>query len=277
MSIENVVTSANYEAELEQWRHERDDDLTAEDGWLTVVGLVWLREGENSLGSAPGSDVTLPDSAPPRVGTLTLADGVVTLDVTTDTPLLVDGEALHTATLRPDVAAGGPTRVVIGPVNFFIIRRADQYGVRVRDRANPARTHFEGRKWYATDSGYHVTGRFTPHQPARTVEVVTSTGLLTPLQNVGRVDFTLHGQPLSLEAFDGGAERLWFILKDATSGERTYGAGRFMYAPLLSDGVVALDFNRAYHPPCAFSHYATCPLPPRENILPVAIEAGERI
>lgn len=276
MSTENVVASVDYETELARWRQERHDDLTAEDGWLTVVGLDWLHEGENSLGSAPGSDVTLPESAPLHVGTLILTDGVVTLRVTTDAPVLVDGEAQQTATLRPDVAAGGPNRVVIGAVNFFIIRRADQYGVRVRDRANPARATFAGRNWYPASEDYRVTGHFTPHEPARTVEIVTSTGLLTPLQNVGRVTFELHGQPLALEAFEAGPDRLWFIFKDATSGKFSYGAGRFLYAPLADDGRVTIDFNRAYHPPCAFSAYATCPLPPRENILPVAVEAGER-
>ena len=276
MSTENIVASADYETELRRWRQERDDDLTAEDGWLTVVGLDWLNEGENRLGSAPGSDVTLPDSAPAQVGALTLADGVVTLQVATDAPVLVDGEAVRSATLHPDVADGGPTRVVIGAVNFFIIRRAGQFGVRVRDRANPARASFEGRNWYPPDAQYRVTGRFTPHEPARTVEIVTSTGLLTPLQNLGRVEFALHGQTWTLEAFEGGKNTLWFIFKDATSGQTTYGAGRFLYAPLADDGAVALDFNKAYHPPCAFSPYATCPLPPRENVLPVAIEAGER-
>lgn len=276
MSAENVVAGADYETELQRWRQERHDDLTADDGWLTVVGLDWLHEGDNRLGSAPDNDVTLPESAPAYVGTLTLAEGMVTLHVTTDTPVLVDGEAVQTATLCPDVAAGGPSRVVIGPVNFFIIRRAGQFGVRVRDRTSQARTTFAGRNWYPPAVDYRVTGRFTPHDPVRTVEIVTSAGLLTPLQNVGRVTFNLHGQRLTLEAFEGGKQEVWFIFRDATSGQTTYGAGRFLYAPLEDDGTVSIDFNRAYHPPCAFTHYATCPLAPRENILPIPIEAGER-
>lgn len=275
MTTDTTVIGADYSAELRRWHQSREDELTSEDGWLTVVGLDWLREGENTLGSAPDSDVTLPASAPAHVGTLALVDGVVTLRATADVPVLVDGSAVRTAVLQPDVAKGGPSRVFIGSINFFIIRRAGQFGVRIRDRANPARADFDGRTWYPADMAYRVTGKLTLHTPARTVEVVTSAGLLTPLQNVGRVDFTLHGEPLSLEAFAASDNQLWFIFKDATSGKSTYGAGRFMYAPLADDGTVTLDFNRAYHPPCAFTPYATCPLPPRENILPVSVEAGE--
>lgn len=275
MTTDNMAANGDYLADLHGWRQKLEHDLTSEDGWLTVVGLDWLREGDNTLGSAPGTDVTLPERAPADVGRLTLADGVVTLHATADVPVLVDGSAVRTAVLRPDVAKDGPSRVFMGPVNFFIIRRGDSFGVRIRDRANAARATFGGRQWYPVDDAYRVTGQFVAHEPPRTVEVSTSAGLVSPMQNIGRVDFTLRGEALSLEAFASSGGDLWFIFKDTTSGKQTYGAGRFMYAPLASDGTVALDFNRAYHPPCAFTHFATCPLPPRENILPIAIEAGE--
>jgi uncharacterized protein (DUF1684 family) len=269
-------TATSYEAEQLHWRQERNTDLTSEDGWLTVVGLDWLRDGVNTIGSAPGTDVTLPDSTPAQLGTLTLADGVVTLDVTADVEATIDGVPVRSATLKHDTDEGGPSRVVVGTVNFFIILRSGQYGVRIRDRASAARQSFEGRHWFPVDESYRVTGQFTPHQPPRTVEVPTVTGQVSTMKNVGRIDFTLHGEALSLEAFAARDNQVWIILRDGTSGKQSYGAGRFLYAPLAEDGTVTLDFNRAYHPPCAFTHYATCPMPPRENILTLPIEAGER-
>lgn len=273
MTTETVTT---YEAEQLRWRQERETDLTSDDGWLTVVGLEWLHEGVNTVGSGPGNDVTLPASIPAQLGTLTLAGEVVLLEVSADAEVLIDGVAVRTASLKHDTEEGGPTRVVIGTVNFFIIRRSGQYGVRIRDKASAARQSFTGRNWFPLDESYRVTGQFTPHNPPRTVEVATVTGQLSPMQNVGRIDFTLRGEPLSLEAFSARDNQVWVILRDATSGRQSYGAGRFLYAPLADDGTVTLDFNRAYHPPCAFTHYATCPMPPRENILSLPIEAGER-
>lgn len=276
MTTDMSVTDAEYTADLLDWRQGRDDDLTREDGWLSVVGLDWLHEGENTVGSAPDSDVTLPDSAPARLGTITVTGDQVDLHVTADTYVTVGGLGTTGVVLRPTVHEDPRSRIQIGPVSIYIIRRGDRFAARVRDRENAARTTFGGRKWYPADSAYRVAGTFTPHEPARTVEVVTSAGMQTAIQNVGRVAFTLHGQALALEAFAGGRDdELWFIFRDATSGKATYGAGRFLYASLDEGGTVDLDFNRAYHPPCAFTAYATCPLPPRENILPVPVEAGE--
>ena len=268
---------ASYEAELLAWRQKREQSLTGDDGWLTLVGLHWLHGGQNSVGSEEGADVPLPrGSAPERLGIIELETGVTTLTVTTDEPVTVDGVPVKTARLRNDEDPEGPSLVRISTVTFFVLQRGSAYGVRVRDLNNPARKTFAGRHWFPINPAFRVTGRFVARETPRRVQVPTSAGIETPLKNVGYVEFTLGGQALSLEAFEGSDEGLWFIFKDKTNGTVTYSGGRFMYAQLADDGTITLDFNRAYHPPCVFTPFAACPIPPKENVLNVAIEAGER-
>ena len=255
-----------YEKDIEGWRREREERLRREDGWLTLVGLYWLQEGENTVGSGPDS-----------VGIIDFHDGKAVLRVTGNEPVLVDDTPAKTAVLRDDAAQDGPSLVKIGTITFFVIKRGDQYGVRVRDANSPERQSFSGRKWFDISVDYRLRAKFIAHNPVRTVSVVNTVGLLTPMDNPGYVEFSLHNQEYRLEAFSEDDGELWFIFKDATSGKSTYGAGRYLIAPLTADGFVDLDFNKAYNPPCVFTKYATCPLPPKENVLPIAIEAGEKV
>ena len=265
-----------YEADILAWRKEKEDSLRREDGWLTLVGLYWLEDGENTVGSDPACRVVLPaSSAPNKVGVITFHDGVAML--TTNEPVLVDDAKATTAILRYDTAEDGPSIVAIGTVSFFVIKRGDEYAIRVRDANSPERQSFTGRKWFDIDPAYRIKATFTPHTPPRTVTVINTVGQSALTENPGYVEFKLHGQSLRLEAFTNDAGDLWFIFKDATSGPLTYGAGRYLIAPLAPDGTVDLDFNRAYSPPCAFTRFATCPLPVKENILSVQIEAGEKV
>lgn len=267
-----------YTQRLEDWRDSMETKLRAEDGWLTVVGLEWLHDGDNTIGSAAYADVTLPnDTVPSQLGIITLHEGQATLRVSTHVAVLVDGVPATTATLIDDSGAEPPTKVQVGSVTFFIIKRGEQYGVRIRDTESEARRTFAGRAWFPVDESYRVQGRFVAHEPGQKIAIEDVIGLTTPMDNPGRVEFVLHGQPLSLEALDGGSGKVWFVFRDATSGVSTYGASRFLTAPVDDQGIVDLDFNQAYHPPCAFTNYATCPLPPRENRLTIAIEAGERL
>ncbi len=270
--------SSTYETDLKTWRDSLDERLRSEEGWLSLAGLYWLHEGENTVGSDPASEITLPpDSTPQHLGTVSFQNGVATLHVTCDEPVTVDGTALRSAVLRDDHDPNGPSLVTIRAITFHIIKREDQYGVRVRDQNNPARQTFTGRKWYPINPDYHVQAHFSPHATPRSLSVVNSVGILVPMENPGSVEFDLRDQHLRLEAFTADEGELWFIFKDKTNGASTYGAGRFLTAPVFPDGSVDLDFNRTYNPPCAFTPYATCPLPPRENILPVEIAAGERV
>jgi uncharacterized protein len=269
---------STYIDEIAAWRRLMDDRLTASDGWLTLAGLHWLHEGENSLGSDPKSDVALPEgSAPERLGVIDFADGKATLRITADELVTVDDVPTKTALLRDDAVKDGASKVRVRDLTFFVIRREDQFGIRVRDLNNPARAAFTGRRWFPIDPNYRANGVFTAHEKPRKLEVVNSVGLLTPMNNVGSVTFDLLGQTLKLEAFEASEDQVWFIFKDATSGPVTYGAGRFLYGTRQADNSIIVDFNRAYHPPCAFTPYATCPFPPRENILTVKIEAGEHL
>jgi uncharacterized protein (DUF1684 family) len=271
MTLQIETDLDRYEAELVAWHTELENSLRSDTGWLTVAGLHWLHEGENSVGSNPLCEVTLPvGSTPEQIGTLTLKDGEVTLLITTDETVTVDDQTVTTAILRNDYDAKGPSMVRSRGVTFFVIKRADQYAIRVRDINNPARQAFTGRRWFPANPALRTVGRFHRYAETRQMNITHSTGMDAPMDVLGWVEF-----PLRLEAFDGGKDKLWFIFKDATSAKATYGAGRFMYSKLLPDDQVELDFNRAYSPPCSFTPYATCPLPPKENILTVAIEAGE--
>jgi len=269
---------AAYIAEINQWQQTMDDRLRKEDGWLTLIGLHWLHEGINTIGSNPTSDIPLPaDKAPAYLGTITLTDGQATLQVAADVAVMVDGNRTSTALLRDDTAVGGPSQVSISSLTFFVIQRGDDYAVRVRDANNPARLAFTGRKWFPIDPQYRVNAIFVPYPAPHTLQIVNFVGQTVPMNSPGQVEFVLHGQRLSLEAFSAADNQLWFVFKDVTSGSSTYGAGRFLYAPLSADNTVSLDFNKAYHPPCAFTPYATCPLPPKGNVLPVPIRAGEHL
>lgn len=274
-----VTEQADYLAELDRWRQEKETVLSAPDGWLSLVGLHWLNDGVNTIGADEDSDVSLPvNSIPHHLGIIELAGNHITLRTEADVTVTVDGVETREASLRDDSSTGGkPSQVQIGSVTFFIIERGGNYAVRVRDSENPARLTFEGRRWFPVDQRTNVTGVYVPHETPRTLQIVTSAGNAQPMVNPGKVEFTLNGQSFALEAFEAAGNQVWFVFKDATSGRSTYGAGRFLYAPLTADGAVHLDFNKAYHPPCAFTPFAACPLPPKGNVLPVEILAGERL
>ncbi|MBP7600774.1 MAG: DUF1684 domain-containing protein [Thermoflexales bacterium] len=266
----------SYDIELNAFRDRLETSLRADDGWLALAGLFWLREGTNSVGGDPDSDIALPEtSAPPRVGEIDFRAGRAILKVADGISVSVEGSPVSSAILVDDGDHRKPSLVQVGTVSFFVIRRGDRTGIRVRDTQSPARAAFTGRKWYAPDPAYRVSGRFVPHAEPRQLPNVNIVGITEMIDNPGRVSFDLGGRHHEVEAFDGGKDRLFLVIRDATSGKSTYGSSRFLNAPLRPDGHVELDFNRAYNPPCAFTPYATCPLPPAENILPVPIEAGE--
>jgi uncharacterized protein (DUF1684 family) len=191
--------------------------------------------------------------------------------------VVIDGTPVTEAILRNDNDDKGSSRVNINAIRFWVIKREDKYGVRVIDNEHPALKTFGGRQWFPLDPTFRVEAKFTPHPEVRKLSVINSVGLTVPMSNPGIVDFTLHGQTFRLEAFEDEPGALWFIYKDQTNGSLTYGTGRFLVATVDDAGNVDLDFNRSYSPPCAFTPYATCPFAPRENHLPIRIEAGERV
>lgn len=260
------------------WRNHRDARLRSDGGWLTLVGLHWLAPGDNAFGSEPSLPIALPPGkAPARAGTLVLEGDKVRLVPEKGAGVLIDGKPAGERVLADD-ASGKPDVVQVGDLRFHVIRRGDRIGIRVRDPKSPVRTGFKGIEYYPPDRTYRVEAEFHPYDAPHKLQVPTVLGTVEEMEAPGRVRFTLHGRELWLEPVieDPKEPELFFIFKDQTSVKETYPAGRFLYAAMPKDGKVVLDFNKAYNPPCAFTPYATCPLPPKQNWLDVRIEAGEK-
>ena len=252
--------------EVEQWQADRVKRLTADDGWLTLVGLFWISEGENRVGANEDFEVPLPQGLPERVGTITLKNRKAHFAP-------APGVALQETDLKPDTVAGYEV-LKLGSASFYLIERGGRFGVRVKDTESPARKQFQGLEWYPVNSDWKVQARFVPSP--HHVSFETEVGVTEEGESPGFVEFEKDGQRIRLEPVQEG-EELFFVIRDATSGKTTYEASRFLYTPLPSNGSVELDFNRAYNPPCVFTPFATCPLPPATNRMTVAIEAGEKI
>lgn len=280
-----AANSLTWEEEVAAWKKTRFDRLQRPDGWLTLVGLGWLKEGDNSIGSDPKSAVVLPaGKAPARLGTLRLAGTGKELSVTffaeKGVAVTHDGSPVSTLALTADADAkgdDGPTLLAHGSLSFFVIRRGDRLGVRVKDSQAAALKAFHGLDYYPLARKWRLEGRFEAAAEVKEIPIPNALGFDEPILSPGHVVFSLDGREQRLLALDDtGDGRLFLVFGDKTNGKETYGGGRFLYTDPPQDGRVVLDFNRAYNPPCVFTPYATCPLPPRENRLPVRIEAGEK-
>jgi uncharacterized protein len=264
---------------VEEWRKGRLGRLTSDEGWLTVAGLFWLKEGANPFGSGKDNAVVLPGGVPARVGVFHLAKGVVTVELPATAAVTVDGKPLTgKRELRPDVP-GPPEVLAVGDLRLFVVPRDGRVGIRMRDLKSPQRKAFQGIESYPVRPEYRVRARFVAHQDRTTIKVPNVLGWVSEMPSPGRLHFELGGQALSVDAVleEPTDKRLFIIFRDQTAGKETYGAGRFVYTEALPDrGEVTVDFNKAYNPPCAFTAFATCPLPPPQNRLRVRIEAGEK-
>lgn len=268
----------SHEQQVEAWRLERHESLTRPDGWLSLVALTWLQEGETTCGSDPGSGVRLPSSAPSRLGRLTLsAGGVVELVAAPGVELTVAGEPLRHETVLATDQSGSPTLVEHGSIVFHLIERDGRIGVRVKDRESPALVAFEGIESFDVDPRWRVEARFVPYDPPKPIAVPTVLGTMSEQESPGAVEMRVAGRTHRLDVLPGGDDEYFIVFGDATNARETYGGGRFLVAAAAdSEGRVVLDFNRAYNPPCAFTPYATCPLPPPQNRLELAVRAGEK-
>jgi uncharacterized protein len=259
------LLAADYPRQIEQWRQQHEAALKADDGWLTVVGLFWLEEGSNTAGADPHSSVILP-RGPAQAGVFERKGDHIAFSA------LANGFASK-PDLRSD-ADGKPDLLQFDGLTLFVIRRGGRFAVRVKDIRSTSRNEFAGLQWFPVDEMYRVEAKFVPYDPPRTLSIPTILGTTEKQPSPGYAAFELHSNACQLDAVIEDNE-LFFIFHDRTAGNQTYPSGRFLKADLPKDGKVILDFNKAYNPPCAFTPYATCPLPPPQNRLPVRILAGE--
>ena len=268
-----LAADSAYERDIARWRVEREAKLKADDGWLTVVGLHWLHEGVNTVGSDPNADAPLPASLPARIGTITLTQGKVHFKPVGGVQLKDTGIRLKEMDLKTDITPDYD-RLALGRVKFFVIERENRFAVRVKDNDSEARKKFTGLHWYAVDPSWKIKAAFipSPHQ----VTFDTEVGVKEKDDSPGYVTFTRGGQEYKLEPVKEDDD-LWFVFRDQTSGKTTNAASRFLYTPFPQDGFVELDFNKAENPPCVFTDYATCPLPTPQNRLQLAVTAGEQM
>jgi uncharacterized protein (DUF1684 family) len=268
-----------YHAKIGKWRQQREARLKSDDGWLAVAGLFWLEEGPNNFGSDPGNAIVLPAGRAPDVaGTFELKQGKVTVHVDpTRATVMSSGKPVTTMELRSDEP--GPADVLtLGRLSLHLITRGGRHGIRMKDPESEARRSFAGLAWFPVREDMRVEARFVPWPSRRTIPIPNVLGQVNDLPSPGYAEFSLAGRTLRLEPVieEPGAPELFFIFRDQTAGKETYPSGRFLYAPMPKDGAVVLDFNKAYSPPCAFTAYATCPLPPPQNRLDLAITVGEK-
>lgn len=268
---------ARYEAALAAWRADRVARLKGSDGWLNLAGLYWLKEGANSFGAAPGNDLVVPGgSAPPKLGEFLVENGTAIFRAAPGADVF-HSETPVAELLLADDQEKEATLLTSGSLAWTVIRRMDRLGVRLRDYDHPAVTAFAGIESYPADPSWRLEARFEPYPEPRTIRVPTVVeGLGWEPTVPGTLEFEAQGQSLSLEAYQSDDEFM-IVFADATTGDTTYPAGRYLAAALPGpDGYTTLDFNKAYNPPCVFTEFATCPLATARNRLPVAVEAGEK-
>lgn len=270
LAVLPVSSSSRSAAETESWRAQRERDLKSDTGWLTVAGLTFLKPGASTIGADRDSDVVLPASAPKHAGELTREGRDVWF-----TPAPGSGIQLNGAPVEGKILLKPRDRLTSGGVSFHLHESGERVGIRIRDVNSALRRSFKGLRWFPVSHTWTIDARFVPYAQPRETTVANVLGDFETLTIPGDVVFQVKGQDVRLQAAQSG-KRLWLIFSDATSPRETYRI-RFLYAePPSADGRVTLDFNRAYNPPCAYNPYTTCPVPPPQNRLKVAIRAGER-
>jgi uncharacterized protein (DUF1684 family) len=269
------------------WRTQHAADLRKPDGWLSLIGLEWLAPGETSIGSATDNKIHLPQSTPAHLAILKLENDAVTLLPPKEgfaSGLHIDGAPAKEQVLRVDREKDKfNSHVTFDTLTFYVIKRADKFAVRIKDAKSPSLTEFHELKWFEANPAYRVVAKWTPYAPAKSISLLTLVGTSYSAAVPGAAEFTLHGKTFRLEPVleDPNVPKLFFILKDATSTDSTYPACRFLYTSfpdlgLNQPGELILDFNHLENPPCAYTPYATCPLPPAGNRLAIALPVGEQ-
>jgi uncharacterized protein (DUF1684 family) len=265
-----------YAAEIDAWSKRRLERLTSDTGYLALAGLFWLSEGENTFGTDPSNDFVFL-SGPAHAGVFVLENGVTRVRANPGTVLELNDTKVLDTVLRTD--HDPDTDVVkMGKASFYVIQRGNRYGIRMRDLDSPIRRDFKGIERFPLSPAHRVEARFEPYDPPKRIPIVDVVGSVDTMLCPGAFVFDIDGKACRLDPVVDSPDddSYWLIFSDATAGEETYGGGRFLYTDKPVDGKVVVDFNKAYNPPCAFSPYTTCPIPPQQNRLDVAVAAGEK-
>lgn len=268
----SAADDASYRASVEKWRQEYEAQLKAPDGWLSVSGLFWLHEGDNTFGSAPTNDIVLPAAAPAEAGVFEFHAGKTTVRVKPGVAATMKSKPVVRAELRPDESND---EIALGDLTMYIHQSGQRFAVRLKDKNSALRKNFAGLRWYPVDPAYRVAAKWVAYDQPHVVQVQNIMGDIGTEEIPGYAEFSLRGQTVRLEG-DVEDNEIEFVIRDLTSGHGTYGAARFVVGPAPREGKVVIDFNEAYNPPCAYNPYTTCPLPLPGNRMKIAIEAGEK-
>lgn len=265
-----------YNAEIEQWHQERIENLKGNSGWLNLAGLFWLKEGVSTFGSDERNDIVFPkDRIPPKAGLFLLHNGIVTMTSLPEVEIFSNDKPMKSGIIFHPDSTRQP-RLTYGSLQWFIIKRDDQFGVRLRDFKSNQVEEFQGIDRYPVDPEFRAKAVLEIPPVPKKIDITNVLGQTTAQDSPGTLVFTIKGKEYRLDALMEG-EELFIIFGDPTNEKETYPSGRYVYATMPgADGKTILDFNKAYNPPCAFTSFATCPLPPSQNILPIGVMAGEK-
>lgn len=269
----------SYTDEVKKWHDERIKSLKKEDGWLSLSGLFWLKEGENSFGTASSNDIVFPhDMAPDFIGWFILDNGQVSVRIKSGIQVF-HNDTLVTEMLLQSDEEGDPTKLTYGSLSWYVIKRGSKFGIRLKDSENPKIVMFEGIERYPVSPEWNIKAEFLPYDPPKKVTLPTVLGTVSEEVCPGALEFRIDGQTYSMDPIGNldDDEEFFILFADQTNGIETYGAGRYLLVKKPDEeGITYIDFNKAYNPPCAFTKFATCPLPPFQNRLPINITAGEK-
>jgi len=270
-------TMLSYEAEINEWFKQREQRLTSQDSWLSLAGLFWLQEGENTFGSDKSNAIIFPQKAPSFLGSFYVLDGKVKVIFKKEVDVTIDDKLLRDATLKSDTDSKA-TMMKSGSLTWYLIKRGEQFLIRLKDSENLAIARFKGIERYPVDKNWRIKARLEAYDPPKKLEIANVLGQISETNCPGALVFKIDGKEYSLDPQGKPGDKSYFLVfSDETSGRETYGAGRYLLVDAPdSTGFTYIEFNKAYNPPCAFSPFATCPLPPKQNHILTEIRAGEK-